>query len=505
MAAHGGKVVYARTATEVADFVLELAKERGAQLIVKSKSMTTEEIDFNERLEHHELESVETDLGEYILQLAHERPYHIVAPALHMTRYDVADIFTEKLGVANEVVIEKQTQIARGVLREKFLAADIGISGANFLIADSGAVVLVENEGNARLTTSAPKIHIAMAGIEKLIPRAQDLAVFLKLLARSATGQALRSTRRFFPGRGGSGRSRRTGRVLRGAARQRAHQAAGRSGQAAIAVLHPLRRVPEPLPGVSQDRRAQLSVDLFGADRRDHHAAISRCEAGSVAAVRIEPVRRVRGGLSGEDRDPETAAAAPVGSSGGAGKRGRGTSRVPDVCVDDAASADVPDVWKDRSNDVAAAEGRSMDPAAAGIHERGAAAELDGTAGSASAGAEELSPDVEGAGEVSESRTAILGRIRSALGRKAGQAPPVLPVTTLRTRNLSTLERVELFVRQFEKLNGKPIRVRDRGEAAAAVRDLINGHTAVASNAPFLSECGITDLAGRADRVHVLR
>lgn len=97
---------------------------------------------------------------------------------------------------------------------------------------------------------------------------------------------------------------------------------------------------------------------------------------------------------------------------------------------------------------------------------------------------------------MSESRTAILGRIRSALGRKAGQAPPVLPVTTLRTRNLSTLERVELFVRQFEKLNGKPIRVRDRGEAAAAVRDLINGHTAVASNAPFLSECGITDLAG---------
>ena len=189
--AHGGKVVYCKDATEVADFVLGLAKERGAQLIVKSKSMTTEEIDLNERLEHHGLESVETDLGEYILQLAHERPYHIVAPALHMTRYDVADIFTRELGVPNETVIEKQTLIARAVLREKFLAADIGISGANFLVADSGAVVLVENEGNARLTTSAPKIHIAVAGIEKLIPRAQDLAMFLKLLARSATGQAL--------------------------------------------------------------------------------------------------------------------------------------------------------------------------------------------------------------------------------------------------------------------------------------------------------------------------
>jgi L-lactate dehydrogenase complex protein LldF len=189
--AHGGQVIYCRDATEVADFVLGLAKQRGAQLIVKSKSMTTEEIDLNERLEHHKLESVETDLGEYILQLAHQRPYHIVAPALHLTRYDVGDLFARTLGVANETVPEKQTVIARAVLRQKFLAADIGISGANFLVADSGAVVLVENEGNARLTTSAPKIHIAVAGIEKLIPRAQDLAVFLKLLGRSATGQAL--------------------------------------------------------------------------------------------------------------------------------------------------------------------------------------------------------------------------------------------------------------------------------------------------------------------------
>src|SRR5579864_641216 len=190
VAAHGGKVIYCKDGSEVADFVLGLAKEREAKLIVKSKSMTTEELDFNERLEHHGLESVETDLGEYIIQLAHIRPFHIIAPALQMTRYDVADIFTEHLGV-NETVITKQTQIARTILRDKFLAADIGVSGANFLVADSGAVVLVENEGNARLTTSAPKIHIAVAGIEKLIPRAQDLATFLKLLGRSATGQPL--------------------------------------------------------------------------------------------------------------------------------------------------------------------------------------------------------------------------------------------------------------------------------------------------------------------------
>ena len=191
VAAHGGQVIYCKDATEVSDFVLELAKARGSRLIVKSKSMTTEEVDLNERLEHHGLESVETDLGEYILQLAHERPYHIVAPALHKTRYDVAELFTRELHVPNETVPEKQTLIARGVLREKFLHADIGISGANFLVADSGAVAIIENEGNARLTTSAPKIHIAVAGIEKVIPRAQDLAVFLKLLARSATGQLL--------------------------------------------------------------------------------------------------------------------------------------------------------------------------------------------------------------------------------------------------------------------------------------------------------------------------
>jgi L-lactate dehydrogenase complex protein LldF len=189
--AHGGHVVYAKDATEVTDFIVGLAKERGARRIVKAKSMTSEELDLNERLEHHGLEAVETDLGEFIVQLAHERPFHIVGPSLHKTRYDVAELFTKNLGVEREEVPEKQTAIARRVLRQKFLAADMGISGANMLVADSGAVVLVENEGNIRLTTSAPKIHIAVAGIEKMIPRAQDLATFLKLLARSGTGQRL--------------------------------------------------------------------------------------------------------------------------------------------------------------------------------------------------------------------------------------------------------------------------------------------------------------------------
>ncbi|MCU0227847.1 MAG: LutB/LldF family L-lactate oxidation iron-sulfur protein [Bryobacterales bacterium] len=189
--ANGGKVIWCRDGKEVVDFLLGLAKQRKSKVLVKSKSMTTEEIHLNEHLEEHGLEPVETDLGEYILQLAHEKPYHIVAPALHMTRYEVADIFEEKLKIEREEVPEKQTQIARGILREKFLEADIGVSGANFLVADSGAVVLVENEGNARLSTTAPKVHVAVAGIEKVIPRAQDLATFLKLLGRSGTGQPL--------------------------------------------------------------------------------------------------------------------------------------------------------------------------------------------------------------------------------------------------------------------------------------------------------------------------
>jgi L-lactate dehydrogenase complex protein LldF len=183
----GGKVVWANTAAEACDFVERLARDRGVKIAVKSKSMVTEEIHLNERLERAGIEVVETDLGEYIIQLSGEKPYHIIAPALHKTREQVAEL----LGAAPDATAEQLTAIARRVLREKFLSAGMGITGANFLVADSGAVVVVENEGNARLTSSAPKIHVAIAGIEKIVPRAQDLAVFLKLLGRSATGQPL--------------------------------------------------------------------------------------------------------------------------------------------------------------------------------------------------------------------------------------------------------------------------------------------------------------------------
>ncbi len=185
--ARGGQVIWANTGKEASDFIADLARQRGVRLIVKSKSMTSEEIHLNETLEEAKLETVETDLGEYIIQLAHEKPYHIIAPALHKTIGQVAEI----LNAPRDSTPEQLTALARAALREKFLQAGIGITGANFLIADSGAVVIVENEGNARLSSSAPKIHIAIAGFEKIIPRAQHLAVFLRLLARSATGQKL--------------------------------------------------------------------------------------------------------------------------------------------------------------------------------------------------------------------------------------------------------------------------------------------------------------------------
>lgn len=189
--AHGGKVIWARDGEEAAKFVLELAQKRGVNMVVKSKSMVTEEIHLNDKLEAHNIEAVETDLGEYIQQLAHEPPFHIIAPACHKTRFEIADIFRKGLNTDCGDEPEEQAGLARRVLREKFLAAGVGISGANFLVADSGAILIVENEGNARLCTTAPRVHIAVTGLEKMIPRAQDLAVFLKLLGRSATGQPL--------------------------------------------------------------------------------------------------------------------------------------------------------------------------------------------------------------------------------------------------------------------------------------------------------------------------
>ncbi len=187
--AHGGKVYWARTGDDVSRYIIELARAGGVKSVVKSKSMATEEIELNHALEAADVRPVETDLGEYIIQLAQEKPSHIIVPAIHKTREQIADLFEEKLREGRPNEVAEITAMARKRLRNEFLSAEMGITGANFLIAESGTVVLVENEGNIRLSTQVPKIHVAVVGIEKVIPRFDDLSVFLRLLPRSGTGQ----------------------------------------------------------------------------------------------------------------------------------------------------------------------------------------------------------------------------------------------------------------------------------------------------------------------------
>jgi len=191
--AAGARLHWARDAVEANSIVCRLAKERNARLVVKGKSMATEEIHLNAALEAEGIEALETDLGEYIIQLAGETPSHIIAPAIHKTRGQIAELFSERLGIDRTDDIAKLTVTARQVLREKFAAADLGVSGVNFGVAETGTILILENEGNIRLTTSLPKTHVAVMGIEKLIPQFSDLEIFLKLLPRSGTGQQLTS------------------------------------------------------------------------------------------------------------------------------------------------------------------------------------------------------------------------------------------------------------------------------------------------------------------------
>ena len=201
----GGTVHWARTGEEARAIVLDLARKNNVKRIVKGKSMATEEIELNEALEHAGIESVETDLGEYIVQLAHEKPSHILAPAVHKSKEDVGELFARELDAPNLKHAEEMTAVARTRLREKFCAADMGITGANFGIAETGTIVLLENEGNIRLSTTLPRIHVALMGIEKVVPTLGDLAVFLKILARSASGQKMSSYVSFISGARRSG------------------------------------------------------------------------------------------------------------------------------------------------------------------------------------------------------------------------------------------------------------------------------------------------------------
>jgi L-lactate dehydrogenase complex protein LldF len=189
--ARGTKVHWVSTGEQALDIILGIIRQRKARSIIKSKAMTAEEIHLNEALEKAGYEVVESDLGEFIVQLRHEPPYHIVFPAMHLTRGEISELFRRELGSAPTDSPEELTMIARRALRKKYLTADIGITGANFAVAETGMVSITENEGNTRLTAALPKTMITLLGIEKVLPKLSDLALFLPMLATAGAGQQL--------------------------------------------------------------------------------------------------------------------------------------------------------------------------------------------------------------------------------------------------------------------------------------------------------------------------
>ncbi len=193
--ATGGQVHWTSTTEEAREIILKICRDAGARRVTKGKSMVGEEMAINEALEQSGFEPVETDLGEYIIQLANEPPSHIIAPAVHKTKNQITDLFHahhQKYGLTERVAeVTAIVNEARTVLREKFLSADVGITGANFLIAETGSSIIVTNEGNGDLTNTLPRVHIVTAGIEKVIPTLEDVSTILRLLARSATGQEM--------------------------------------------------------------------------------------------------------------------------------------------------------------------------------------------------------------------------------------------------------------------------------------------------------------------------
>ncbi|HEY5771772.1 MAG TPA: LutB/LldF family L-lactate oxidation iron-sulfur protein [Chitinophagaceae bacterium] len=187
----GAQVIWAEDAKQALEEIGKICAAKNCKTLVKSKSMVTEEIHLNKFLQEQGIESIETDLGEYIQQLDGEPPYHIVTPAMHKSKEDVAKLFADKLGTDPKLTPEQLTLVAREVLRKKYVEAEVGITGANFIIADIGGIAITENEGTARLSCSMPKTHIVVAGIEKVIPSMNDLALFWPLLATYGTGQKI--------------------------------------------------------------------------------------------------------------------------------------------------------------------------------------------------------------------------------------------------------------------------------------------------------------------------
>ena len=296
--ARGATVLWAKDAAEANQQVLDIARKHGVKSVVKSKSMVSEELELNHVLEAAGIRAVETDLGEYIVQLAQQRPVHIVTPAIHMSAADVGRLFAEKLGEPYSEEHRSLTDIARRHLRQEYLEAGMGISGCNFAVAETGTMVVVENEGNAGLSTATPPVHVALIGIEKMLPQDRLSAGVPQSAGPQRHRPEIDHLHAPVPRRD-AGQA-----AVRHPAGQRAEQRADGPGGLVGVALHPLRGVHEQLPRLPPRRRLGLRLGLSGPDRLDPHAAPDRSEEGGQAAVRLVAVRGVRRSVPGEDRHP---------------------------------------------------------------------------------------------------------------------------------------------------------------------------------------------------------
>ena len=468
--ARGGVVHWARDAHEANAIVTSLVRATGADEVVKVKSMATQEIGLNEHLEAHGITAVETDLAELIVQLG-----HILVPAIHRNRAEIREIFTREMPDAGELTDDPRVlaMAARRHLRRKFLSAKVAVSGANFGVAETGTLAVVESEGNGRMCLTLPRTLITVMGIEKVVPTFADLEVFMQLLPRSSTAERMNPYTSMWTG-----------------VHQRPHQGARRPGGSRRAQMHPLQRVPERVSGVRAHRRARLRVDLSRPDRRHPESAADRHHRSPrperVAAVRVIAVRGVFRRLPGAHRHPVD----PGSSAGRSGRQrtrrcaGRRAGRDDGGSVGDGVLAPVrprregavgrPDRGRWRSPDHRPAlAGLTLDrqPRSARTPTRDVPAVVGphpGTAFAMSNG---------------DAKTAILQRIRAALA-ESGAAPLALDRRYDR-RPLRGPGDVDRFTETVDEYRARVHRI-DEPDIAATIAGLLapGGHVVAPADLP---------------------